>query len=87
MTDRRGWGGEQWARGEAQADGSPLAHALPELHPTPTQCALAAAMLPSSAVAMAAVSMASWSVTTRQTALMAPTRPPVKNVSWGQEKW
>lgn len=34
---------------------------------------------------MAAVSMASWSVMTRQTALMAPMRPPVKNVSWGTE--
>lgn len=42
-------------------------------------------MPPSSAVAMAAVSMASWNVMTRQTALMAPMRPPVKNVSWGQE--
>lgn len=65
--------------------GRPLlsTHSVPELHLTPIQCAPAAAMPPSSAVAMAAVSMASWSVMTRQTALMAPMRPPVKNVSWG----
>jgi hypothetical protein len=37
-------------------------------------------MPPSSAAPMAAALTASWSVTIPQTALMAPTRPPVRNV-------
>lgn len=56
---------------------------MPEHHLTPIQCAPAAAIARSSSAAMAAVSTASWSVMTRLTALMAPMRPLVKNVSWG----